>query len=138
LPTGFEVEKQVSFNAVGDLMNAAGTENSADIFYRQISHLVFDAELSFANLESTMTSGIPRDPGQLADLPGSTQLKSNTMRLKAIKDNSTRLYKQQITIFWTAAWMDSIPLMTLWKITISITSELTVSNRTITKAEFLT
>jgi poly-gamma-glutamate capsule biosynthesis protein CapA/YwtB (metallophosphatase superfamily) len=61
LPSGFEVEKEVSFNAVGDLMNAAGTENSADIFYRQISHLVFDADLSFANLESTMTTGTPGD-----------------------------------------------------------------------------
>ena len=42
-------------SAVGDLMNARGTENSVDKFYAHVTDLIFGADISIANLESTLT-----------------------------------------------------------------------------------
>jgi poly-gamma-glutamate synthesis protein (capsule biosynthesis protein) len=57
LPDGFRLERRVTLSAVGDLMNAAGTENSKGVLYSGIADLIFDADISFANLESTLTTG---------------------------------------------------------------------------------
>ncbi len=57
LPEGFQGETSAGVSAVGDLMNAKGLENSASKFYAPVEELIFDADISVANLESTLTSG---------------------------------------------------------------------------------
>ena len=56
LPEGFKVERSVAISAVGDLMNAKGIENSAGKFYAKVEELIFNSDISLANLESTLTS----------------------------------------------------------------------------------
>jgi len=56
LPADFNEVKTVTFSAVGDLIKVNGLENSKDKFYEKISDLVFDAGISYANLESQLTS----------------------------------------------------------------------------------
>jgi poly-gamma-glutamate synthesis protein (capsule biosynthesis protein) len=51
LPEGFKAEKNVGISAVGDLMPAKGIENSSGKFYAKLSPLIFNAEISIANLE---------------------------------------------------------------------------------------
>ena len=57
LPEGFQVETSAAISAVGDLLNAKGIENSAGKFYAKVAELIFDADISIANLESTLTTG---------------------------------------------------------------------------------
>jgi poly-gamma-glutamate synthesis protein (capsule biosynthesis protein) len=57
LPKGFNEEKRARLSSAGDLMNARGTENSEGKFYTHVSDLIFGADVSIANLESTLTTG---------------------------------------------------------------------------------
>jgi poly-gamma-glutamate capsule biosynthesis protein CapA/YwtB (metallophosphatase superfamily) len=57
LPDGFQPEASATLSAVGDLMNSKGLENSQGRFYEGVSDLVFGADISVANLESTLTQG---------------------------------------------------------------------------------
>lgn len=50
------LSKLLSFSAVGDLMKNDLTANSKNTFYSQVSPAIFDADISFANLESTLTT----------------------------------------------------------------------------------
>lgn len=55
LPNGFEKKYSVTFSAVGDLIKVKGLENSRDKLYEKIADLIFDKDISYANLESQLT-----------------------------------------------------------------------------------
>jgi poly-gamma-glutamate capsule biosynthesis protein CapA/YwtB (metallophosphatase superfamily) len=54
LPEGFQPEQETCLSAVGDLMRAHGLENSQGKLYASIADRIFGADVSFANLESTV------------------------------------------------------------------------------------
>ena len=56
LPEGFQCETSAKISAVGDLIRAKGIENSGGKFYKKVADLIFDADISIANLESPPTS----------------------------------------------------------------------------------
>lgn len=55
-PEGFEAQQAVELSFSGDLMATKGLENSGDTLYADVEKLIFDADLSYANLESTLTT----------------------------------------------------------------------------------
>ena len=54
IPKGFQTKHVARLSAVGDLMRATCLENSKDKLYSTVSDLIFGADISFANLESTV------------------------------------------------------------------------------------
>lgn len=56
LPGSFEKEHSVTFSAVGDLIKVEGLENSRDKLYEKAAGLIFDKDISYANLESQLTN----------------------------------------------------------------------------------
>ena len=56
LPATFQKQTTVSMSAVGDLMCNAALENSAERYYQNVADLIFAADVSCANLESTLTT----------------------------------------------------------------------------------
>lgn len=56
IPGGFNAESELSMSFVGDLMCTAGAENSKDRIYEEVADLIFDADISYANLESILTT----------------------------------------------------------------------------------
>ncbi|KAF0192793.1 MAG: poly-gamma-glutamate synthesis protein (capsule biosynthesis protein) [Gammaproteobacteria bacterium] len=54
LPEGFQPERVVRLSAVGDLMRAHGLGNSQGKLYASVADRIFGADVSFANLESTV------------------------------------------------------------------------------------
>ena len=62
LPEGFEKKHSVTFSAVGDLYKVEGLENSKDKLYEEVADLIFDKNISYANLESQLTG---REVGKL-------------------------------------------------------------------------
>lgn len=57
LPQNFEKNITLELSAVGDLMCNSALDNSAECYYEKVKDLIFQADVSFANLESTLTSG---------------------------------------------------------------------------------
>ncbi|MCK1331417.1 CapA family protein [Bradyrhizobium sp. CW9] len=55
LPKGFKKNSATTISAVGDLMPAGGLEASLDIMFEDIANVLFDADVSFANLEAPIT-----------------------------------------------------------------------------------
>lgn len=55
LPRGFEEKYSVTFSAVGDLIKVKGLENSRDRLYEKVVDLIFDKDISYANLESQLS-----------------------------------------------------------------------------------
>jgi len=55
LPKGFEKKHSITFSAVGDLIKVEGLENSKDKLYEKVADLIFDKDISYANLESQLT-----------------------------------------------------------------------------------
>lgn len=55
LPGGFEKKHTVTFGAVGDLIKVPGLENAVDKLYEKVADLIFDKDVSYANLESQLT-----------------------------------------------------------------------------------
>jgi poly-gamma-glutamate synthesis protein (capsule biosynthesis protein) len=90
LPDGFQGEKSVSISFVGDLMNAKGMENSKDKFYAKVKELIFNAKISIANLESTLTSGKVVNIG--------LRINATSKQFNAFKGHKGRQY----TVFCTA------------------------------------
>jgi poly-gamma-glutamate synthesis protein (capsule biosynthesis protein) len=90
LPEGFQGERSVSISAVGDLMNAKGIENSEDKFYAKVKELIFNADISIANLESTLTSGKVVNTG--------LQINATPKQFNAFKGHKG----EQYTVFCTA------------------------------------
>ncbi|MFH2130841.1 MAG: CapA family protein, partial [bacterium] len=60
-PAGFLPGKQYRLSAVGDLMFAQHLEESKDRLFQYVEDLVFGADCAYANLESTLTSEVPKD-----------------------------------------------------------------------------
>lgn len=54
LPDGFQPERVACLSAVGDLMRAHGLEHSKGKLYTSVADRIFGADVSFANLESTV------------------------------------------------------------------------------------
>ena len=55
MPEGFQCETSAKISAVGDLMCAENLENSVGKVYAKVSELIFNADISIANLESALT-----------------------------------------------------------------------------------
>ena len=55
LPRGFEKKQSVTFSAVGDLIKVEGLENARDKLYEKVANVIFDKDISYANLESQLT-----------------------------------------------------------------------------------
>jgi poly-gamma-glutamate capsule biosynthesis protein CapA/YwtB (metallophosphatase superfamily) len=90
VPDGFSEEQRTTLSAVGDLMNATGTENSGGVFYAEIADLVFGAGISFANLESTLTSGeVIQDDWSSDDAP---KINATPAQYDALKGHEGRQY----------------------------------------------
>jgi len=90
VPEGFQEECRTSLSAVGDLMNATGTEHSGGVFYSEIADLVFGADLSFANLESTLTRGeVVQDDWAADDTP---KINATPEQYDALKGHKGRQY----------------------------------------------
>lgn len=58
LPEAFQVLHKVKFHCVGDLMNTPGLQYSKNLFYQPIAEDLFEADISYANLESTLTNQV--------------------------------------------------------------------------------
>ncbi|MDQ1354542.1 MAG: hypothetical protein QG657_4851 [Acidobacteriota bacterium] len=56
LPEGFETKHTVTFGAAGDLIKVPGLENSQEMLYEGVADLLFDKDISYANLESQLTN----------------------------------------------------------------------------------
>jgi hypothetical protein len=54
-PEGFVSKHSLTFAAVGDLIKVEGLENSKDRLYEKIAEVIFDKDISYANLESQLT-----------------------------------------------------------------------------------
>lgn len=57
MPPGFAVECERTLSASGDLMCTKGLDGAKDRFYEEVADRVFDVDIAFANLESTLTTG---------------------------------------------------------------------------------
>lgn len=55
LPSAFQKKETITLSAVGDLIPSEEIDNSKDILYENVSDLIFDSDISFANLESPIT-----------------------------------------------------------------------------------
>ena len=54
LPSGFSVSDSITLSAVGDLMCNKFLEDSAGRYYVRAADTIFNADLSFGNLESSL------------------------------------------------------------------------------------
>jgi poly-gamma-glutamate capsule biosynthesis protein CapA/YwtB (metallophosphatase superfamily) len=57
LPEGFVAEREISLSASGDLMCTPGLDDAKDRLFLDVEELVFGADIAYANLESTLTTG---------------------------------------------------------------------------------
>jgi len=57
LPAGFQLESELTMSVAGDLMCTKGLDGAKDRLYEDVADLVFGADIAFANLESTLTTG---------------------------------------------------------------------------------
>lgn len=69
LPVGFEKQAEIELTAVGDLMCNSLLDNSADCYYQDVANLIFESDISYGNLESSLTNAdtrqekkSPKDP----------------------------------------------------------------------------
>ena len=90
LPKGFQGETCVKISAVGDLMNAKNLENSNDKFYAKVAELIFNADISIANLESSLTNSKVENKGFI--------INANLEQFNVFKGHKDKHY----TIFCTA------------------------------------
>lgn len=54
-PKDFKPGKSVSMSACGDLLRANSIENSKDVLFENVDDILFDQDISYANLESCIT-----------------------------------------------------------------------------------
>lgn len=96
LPVGFQKQTALTLSAVGDLMNNKALGNSEGVFYKEVADLIFDVDVSFANMESTLTDG-PVEEATLSmdDLP---KINATPEQFNAFKGHQGRQY----TVFQTA------------------------------------
>jgi len=55
-PGDFEKQHSINLSFSGDLMATKGLANSAETLYADVDKLIFDADIAYANLESTLTT----------------------------------------------------------------------------------
>ncbi len=55
LPEGFKKKSSFSFAAAGDLYKVEGMENSKNLLYEDVAEILFEQDISYANLESQLT-----------------------------------------------------------------------------------
>lgn len=55
LPPGFEKQRALTLGAGGDLLRCRGIERSKDKLFEGVADLLFDSDISYANLESPIT-----------------------------------------------------------------------------------
>lgn len=55
LPENFEPKRTLTFGACGDLIKVDGLEHSRDILYKDVAGMLFEKDISYANLESQLT-----------------------------------------------------------------------------------
>lgn len=67
LPAGFQTQAVTTLTAVGDLMCSGALDHAGQDYYRNVADLIFTADISFANLESTLTAGEIEKPIQRVD-----------------------------------------------------------------------
>lgn len=67
LPAGFAKQAATTLTAVGDLMCNGALDHSGGNYYRNVADLIFTADISYANLESTLTTGAIEKPVQRVD-----------------------------------------------------------------------
>ena len=90
LPEGFQSETSAKISTVGDLMCAENLESSVGKFYDKVSELIFNADISIANLESALTKAKNTRSGW--------QIQSNREQFDTFKGH----YDKQYTVFCTA------------------------------------
>jgi poly-gamma-glutamate capsule biosynthesis protein CapA/YwtB (metallophosphatase superfamily) len=57
LPQGFETTSSLTMGFGGDLLHADGLELSQDVLFENVADLLFDKDVSYANIESVITNG---------------------------------------------------------------------------------
>lgn len=57
LPQDFVIHREVTMSASGDLMCTPGLDGARDRLFLDVADLIFGAEIAYANLESTLTTG---------------------------------------------------------------------------------
>jgi poly-gamma-glutamate synthesis protein (capsule biosynthesis protein) len=92
LPKEFQAEKFVKISTVGDLMPAKGIENSKGKFYAKVEKLIFNADVSIANLEFSLTSD------KFVPKWARYKIRATPKHYDAIKGHKSRRY----TVFNTA------------------------------------
>ncbi|MDF0581971.1 CapA family protein [Bradyrhizobium yuanmingense] len=55
LPDGFKTEATVTMGTAGDLMPIDGMESSKDVLFEKVADVLFDVDISLANLEAPIT-----------------------------------------------------------------------------------
>jgi poly-gamma-glutamate capsule biosynthesis protein CapA/YwtB (metallophosphatase superfamily) len=90
LPPGFQQQRSLELSAVGDLMCNRALDHSEDVFYEHVADRIFDADVSFANLESTLTSGAIEEtaigPGEMP------KINATLVQWNAVKGHEGRQY----------------------------------------------
>jgi len=90
LPPDFEAEIRVQFSAVGDLMCNPALDNMAGRYYEKVADLIFNADIAFANLESSLTSAAVVEPTlSLQELP---KINASAAQYEVIKGHQGRQY----------------------------------------------
>lgn len=66
LPRDLRLESEVTISAAGDLIPLDGMESSNDVLFAKVAESLFNADISFANLEAPVT----RQPISTSFIPG--------------------------------------------------------------------
>ncbi|MER8912062.1 CapA family protein [Mesorhizobium sp. M0854] len=56
LPSGFDEDSTLTIGAAGDLIQTEGIEHSKDVLFSNVSDILFDKDISFANYESIVAN----------------------------------------------------------------------------------
>ena len=91
LPPKFKSDTCLKISAVGDLMHTKHLENSMGKFYAKVSDLIFNADLSIANLESALTSANVNRVDYIHRVPGSN-LQASNEQFDAFKGHKNKKY----------------------------------------------
>ncbi|MER8549905.1 CapA family protein [Mesorhizobium sp. M1169] len=85
LPAGFKQESALTLSAAGDLMPMDGIEASTNIIYEKVRDILFDVDISFANLEAPVTKEkFDSCPTQNCDLPKGPILRNSFAMFDAL------------------------------------------------------
>ena len=57
MPADFQADSERTLSVSGDLMCTRGLDDAKDRFYEDVAEVIFGADIAYANLESTLTTG---------------------------------------------------------------------------------